>query len=66
MAYLIVENIPYGEFSFIRPRARLWFEEGALLEHLNRLKLHYKESDTKHVITGDGGEKERVKVLTTW
>lgn len=42
----------------------MWFEEGVLLEHLNRLKLHCKESDGKYVIARDGGEK--VKVTAAW
>ena len=29
-----------------------------------QLKLFYKENDAKRAITGDGGEKESVKVLT--
>lgn len=37
-----------------------------LLDHLNRLKLHYKEDDGKHIVAGDGGVKERVKVPTAW
>lgn len=35
-----------------------------MLEHLNRLKLHCKENDSKRVITRGGGGKERVKALT--
>lgn len=35
-----------------------------LLDHLN--KLHYKEDDGKHIVAGDGAEKERVKVPTAW